>query len=224
MSPADSSTEHTNQRATDQQLFAILRRAKEEDGIPALVTSQINEIGDYDYSGTGLNERLMSLHEDGILGHQKAANRHFWWLSGEGTTEPTELSSLEEMVDYNELDPEKFTEEKAREIAEVAIPGFKKNWWQRVYLGADDLLRPGGGIFLATLGFLAIDSTLIPDPILAFALIFGLGFITVAFVEYTVGYIGAFFARHTGLTEEPWGGKNLSSIVVTRFWRLLKDE
>lgn len=220
MTSGDSSTEHTNQRATDEQLFAILREAKRKDGIPALVTSQFNEIGDYDYSSTGLNQRLRNLHEDGILGHQKAGNRHMWWLSGEGTTEPTELSPLEELVDYDELDPEQFSEEKAKEIMEAAVPGFKKNWWQRVYRGGDDLFRIGGVLFLATLGVLAVDSTLLPDQIFAIALMIGFVLITGALAHYVVGYLGGFFARHTNVSDEPWDGENLSSVMMNRIRRL----
>lgn len=217
----DSATQHANQRATDEQLFAILRKAKREDGIPALVTSQFNEIGEYDYSSTGLNQRLMNLHEDGILGHQKAGNRHMWWLSGEGTTEPTELSPLVEMVDYDELDPEQFSEEKAEEIMEVVVPGFKKNWWQRVYLSGDDLFRAGGVIFLAALGIVAVDPMFLPDAIFATALSVGFLLVVWALANYSVGYLGNIFVRHAGLSEEPWGGKNLTGVVMNRVRSLL---
>lgn len=223
MTSTESSGEHTNQRATDTELFAILRGA-EKNGIPALVTSQFNEIGEYGYSSTGLNERLMNLHEDGIIGHQKAGNRHMWWLSGEGTTESTELSSLEEIVNYEELDPEKFSKEQATEIAEVAIPGYKKNWWQRVYLSGDDLFRPGGGLLFISFGFFAVNPTLLPDSVLAIGLIVGLVLILGAFWHYIVGYLGELLTRYTDLPEEPWGGENLTSVVFHRIRKWWKSD
>lgn len=209
MSTEKSTKEESNQRVSDEELFAILRRANKEYGVPALVTSQINDIGGYDYSGTALNSRLRDLHEDGIIGHQKAANRHFWWLSSEGTTDPVEIPSLEALVDYDSLDSEKFEREKAIEIANENIPGFKKDWWQRVYQEGDNLFRVGGICLLFSVGLAVLDVSWVPSEILGGILIAGLGFVVGSLVEYVVGYCGHRISRVTRLPAEPWDGENL---------------
>lgn len=216
MTTSESSSEDSKQRASDKELFAILREAKQKKDIPALVTSQFNEIGEYDYSSTGLNQRLMDLHEDGIIGHQKAGNRHIWWLSSEGTTEPVELSSIEELVDYNELDPEKFTEDQAREIAEEAIPGFKKNWWQRIFASGDDPLRIGFILMFFSIAINAWSPGVIPNSILGLALIIGIVFTIIGTASFIVGWVGDNLTNWTRLPDEPWGGKNLPGFISDR--------
>lgn len=212
-----SSENQTKQRATDEELFAILREANKEMGVPALVTSQFNEVGGYDYSSTALNERLMDLHEDGVIGHQKAGNRHMWWL--EGTREPVDLPPLEEMVDYDDLNPEQFSEKKAQEIAEAAIPGHDKNWWQRVYGGGDDFLRLAAVLLLLSLGTTVAGITAIPDVLIGAALAAGLSFFAFGCLSFAVGYLGTFLAEHTVIPEEPWEDENLLDYIFIWVFR-----
>lgn len=108
--------EEGSERASDEELFAILRRIKKHENIPALTTSQINEIGGFDYSNHHLNDRLEELHNDGILGHMKASNRHIWWLSSEGKTEEVGLPKLEELIKYDQIDPSKFDQKKPKKL------------------------------------------------------------------------------------------------------------
>jgi hypothetical protein len=216
MSGENSEDTHNNERASDEELFSILREAKEQDGIPALTTSQFNHVGGYDYSTQGLNDRLMNLHEDGIIGHQKASNRHFWWLSSEGSTDTTELSSLEEMVDYEELDPERFSEEKAVEIAKTSIPGYQLNWWQRVYRDGDDYFRVGAIMFLSALGSSAADLAFLPQSVLAGVLLVGFLVVLISMGYYSIGMAGQFLSQRTSLPEEPWGGDGLGEMIFER--------
>ncbi|WP_363463497.1 hypothetical protein [Halogeometricum borinquense] len=213
MSERQTSEEHTNQDATDSEIFAVLRRVKEEDGIPALVTSQFNDIWEYDYSNEGLHKRLMALHEDGILGHMKASNRHFWWLSSEGETGDTSVSSLEELVHYDDLPAERFTEEKAREIAAEKIPGFKKNAWERMIETGDSFMRAGILVFFLSLGIFSIEQNFIPQPLVAVVLFLGMVFITFSGGYYLVGFIGG-KAQKAGYTSaEPFNEKTLFRYV-----------
>ena len=102
---------------------------------------------------------------------------------------------------------------------EAAVPGFKKNWWQRVYLGGDDMFRVGSGIFLTALGIVAVDQMLLPDLLFGIALIVGLTLVIGGFAHYLVGYVGHFLARRTRLSKEPWGGKNLTKVMRERVRR-----
>ena len=213
MSERQTSEEHTNQDATDSEIFAVLRRVKEEDGIPALVTSQFNEIWEYDYSNEGLHKRLMTLHEDGILGHMKASNRHFWWLSSEGETGDTSVSSLEELVHYDDLLAERFTEEKAREIAAEKIPGLKKNAWERMIETGDSFMRAGLLIFFLSLGIFSIEQNFIPQPLVAVVLSLGMVFISFSGGYYLVGFIGDKAQKAGYASVEPFNEKTLFRYV-----------
>lgn len=216
MTPDHSSANQSEPRATDEELFAILRSANEEKQIPALVTSQINEFGEFGYSSTQLNDRLRDLRDEGILGHQKAAGRHMWWLSSEGDTGSAELSSLEELVDYEQIDPVRFTEDQAKEIAELCIPDYKKNWWQRVYLSADDLSRPGSLLFLVSLGVAAVDASILPTAVIGAGLLGGIVLVGVSVALYFVGYVGNLLVTHTQLSPEPWEGEKLRTVLINR--------
>lgn len=207
MSKSQNSEEHTNQDASDSEIFAVLRRVKQEDGIPALVTSQFNEIWEYDYSNEGLQKRLMALHEDGILGHMKASHRHIWWLSSEGETTETSVSSLEELVHYDELPTEKFTEEKAREIAVKKIPGFKKNAWARMFDTGDVFMRVGILVSFLSLGVFSTEQNLIPRGIVAISFLFGAMFILASGGYYILGYIGGKAQKAGYVSEEPFNEK-----------------
>jgi len=219
MTSGNSSSNQSEPRANDEELFAILRSAEEERRIPALVTSQINELGEFGYSPTQLNSRLKTLRDEGILGHQKASGRHMWWLSSEGDTGSTDLSRLEELVDYEQLDPERFTEEQAVEIAEACISDYTKDWWQRVFLTADNVFRTGSVIFLLAIGLAAIDTSLLPTPVFGFGLLFGIGLVAVSIVQYAVGYVGHRLAENTNLPTEPWGGRDLTETISAKLWR-----
>lgn len=222
MSQDDSSAEHSNQRATDEELWAILRKVKEEDEIPSLLTSQFNDIWDYDYSNYGLNQRLRKLHDEGIVGHQKAAGRHMWWLSGVGTTESVELSTLENLIDYEDLNPERFSEEKANEIATAVIPGFEKNWWHRVHRYGDDVFRVGAGIFAIVVGVLVSGSAVLPDPLLGSGLIAGMVLMSFGILQWMVGKLGNIFSHRDWLPAEPWESGSLSNEVQNRLALYLK--
>lgn len=216
MSEGQSSEEHTNQDASDSEIFAVLRRVKEEDGIPALVTSQFNDIWEYDYSNEGLHKRLMALHEDGILGHMKASNRHFWWLSSEGETGDTSVSSLEELVRYDDLPAEKFSEEKAREIASKKIPGFDKNAWERMFEMGDSFMRVGILVFFGSLATISVNQNFIPRDVLAIILFFGLVFILLSGGYYLTGYIGGKAHKAGYVSEEPFDEKTSLSYLWNR--------
>lgn len=218
MSEQETTEGHTNQDASDSEIFAVLRRVKEEDGIPALVTSQFNDIWEYEYSNEGLHKRLMALHEDGILGHMKASNRHFWWLSSEGETDETSVSSLEELVHYEDLPTERFSEEKAREIAAERIPEFKKDAWGRMFESGDTFLRSGILVFFISLGILSTDQSLIPQDLIAVILLFGTAFIAISGGYYLVGYIGGKVQNAGYVSEEPFDEKTLLGYV----WGLVK--
>lgn len=207
MSDRQTSEEHTNQNATDSEIFAVLRRVKEEDGIPALVTSQFNDIWEYDYSNEGLHKRLMALHEDGILGHMKASNRHIWWLSSEGDTGETSVSNLEDLVHYADLPAEKFSEEKAREIAAENIPGFEKNAWERMIDVADLYMRAGIFVFFVSLGIFVIEQNIIPEILLGVVFLAGLGLIALSGGYNIVGYIGNRLQKAGYVSEEPFDQK-----------------
>lgn len=213
MSERQTSEEHTNQDASDSEIFAVLRRVKEEDGIPTLVTSQFNDIWEYDYSNEGLHKRLIALHEDGILGHMKASNRHFWWLSSEGTTDDTSVSSLEELVNYDVLPAEEFSEEKAREIAAEKIPGFEKNAWKRMIEMGDVFMRAGVLIFFFSLAMLFLEVNLIPQEIIAAVLFLGMVFVSLSGGYYLVGY-GGDKAHDAGyVSDEPFDKKSIPSYI-----------
>lgn len=214
-----TSEEHTNQDASDSEIFAILRRVKQEDGIPALVTSQFNDIWEYDYSNEGLHKRLMALHEEGILGHMKASNRHFWWLSSEGETDETSVSSLEELVYYDDLPAERFTEEKAREIAAEQIPGFKKNAWERMFDTGDTFMRVGILLFFVSLGIFSTEQNLIPQEVVAVALLFSMVFISLSGGYYLTGYVGGKAQRVGYVSDEPFNEKTLLGYI----WSQLKS-
>jgi hypothetical protein len=205
----------SQERVSDEQLFAVLRGAKKEDGVPALVTSQINEIGDFGYSSTALNSRLRDLHEEGILGHNKAANRHIWWLANEGTAEEVDLSSLEELVSVENLDPERFSEEKAEEIASENIEDFKDNWWQRQSRNGDFLLRIGMLVFLVSLG-VEVANLGVSSLLLGFAIIFSLGFTGGAAASYIIGFLGNVGVKMGWVSEEPWNGKSPFSYTLMK--------
>lgn len=204
MSDRQTSEEHTNQNATDSEIFAVLRRVKEDDGIPALVTSQFNDIWEYDYSNEGLHKRLMSLHEDGILGHMKASNRHIWWLSSDGDTGETSVSSLEDLVHYDDLPAEKFSEEKAREIAAENIPGFEKNAWERMTEIGDLYMRAGILVFFVSLGVFTTEQSIIPQVVVALVFLVGTVFITLASGYYVTGYIGNRLRKGGYVSDEPF--------------------
>jgi hypothetical protein len=155
----------------------------------------------------------MALHEDGILGHMKASNRHFWWLSSEGETDSTSISSLEELVRYDELPAERFSEEKAREIATKKIPGFKKNAWERMIETGDSFMRAGILVFFVSLGIFSIEQNVIPQLVLAVVLFLGMAFISLSGGYYLVGFIGG-KAQKAGYTSaEPFDEKTLFGYI-----------
>lgn len=213
MSDQAADGEHTNQHATDSEIFAVLRRVKEEDGIPALVTSQFNDVWEYDYSNEGLHKRLTALHEDGILGHMKASNRHIWWLSSEGETEQTSLSTLEELVRYDDLPADEFSAEKAREIAAENIPEFGSNFWDRLFETGDSIMRLAIVAFFGSLGILISEQQYMPQGLLAGGLVGGLMLGLIAGGYYLVGYIGTKIHKWGYISEEPLEEKTVLGYV-----------
>lgn len=216
MSENQASEEHTNQDASDAEIFAVLRRVKEEDGIPALVTSQFNDVWDYEYSNEGLHKRLMSLHNDGILGHMKASNRHIWWLSSEGETDETSLSSLEDLLHYDDLAAEKFTEEKAREIAAENIPGFEKNAWERMFDAGDSFIRAGILLFFLSMVTIMIEQSIVPEIFIATIAFVGVVLILLSGGYYVVGYIGGKAQMAGYISDEPFDEKTLLGYIWSR--------
>lgn len=215
MSGKELSGSGNEPKASDMELLQILREAKEEDGIPALMTSQFNDVGDFDYSTTGLNDRLKQLHQEKLLGHQKAANRHLWWLPSEGTTEEAELSTLEEMIDYGSLEPSRFSSEKANEIAEVCLPDYgDNNWWQRIHSLGGTIFR--GGVFLFTISFalLVVDNIPLPPSYLGLVLVVGLCFIGASAFVIGTGSVGQKLVERDKLPGEPFGGEDLVKFLL----------
>ncbi len=203
-------------RVKDAELIAVLRRAKKEHGLPALVTSQFNEIGNYDYSGTALNDRLLQLHDEGIIGHKKAGNRHLWWHSGEGSTKPVQTPDLESLIDYEEIDPSRFTEQQAKEIAAQNISGFEENWWQRIDNWGKESINIGVIIFLVALGLLLPDSSA-PNWVIATATAMSLTILGISILMQFIGVIGGFLEKFDKVPAEPFGGQNLGEYVWEEF-------
>lgn len=215
-SPESSNESAGSQRATDTELREILFRAKEERGLPALLTSQINEIGGFEYSGTGLNSRLFGLHEKEHIGHKKAAGRHMWWPASEGATEDEELPTLEELVDTAKINPNRFSEKEAREIAKASIPGYYRNWWQRVFYSMDTPFRAGAASFFVSIVLLSMDSVPIPMVVYELGVILGFLLVLGSASGYILGGVGAKLAERTSVPEEPWNGDNFPRYVQNR--------
>lgn len=200
-------------KASDSELLGVLRMAKDELGIPALATSQFNEIGGYDYSNQGLNDRLFDLHENGYVGHQKVAGRHLWWHSAVGDTDEIDVKSIEEITDTDSIDAERFSREKAEEIAKENIPQYERNYWQRVAKTSDGPLRVGAVMFLGALG-LSISGSSVDPTLTGSLLIAGMLFVGVGFGLYLTGIIGQTLSKRTKFPDEPFESDSLLSYLA----------
>lgn len=204
-----------NQKATNEEILGVLIQAKEELEIPALMTSQFNEIGNFDYTTTGLNKRLEKLHEKGYVGHQKVGGRHIWWHSTSGTTDSVEVMSLEEMVNCENLSPDRFSQQKSKEIASENLVEFDKNYWQRLKSSGDNPSQLGGYLFLITLGGIIIGYG--SDRfVVAAGLFIGLILIATGFLYFSIGTVGHYSSKYTKLPEEPFDGEDLENVLIQK--------
>jgi hypothetical protein len=211
------------ERASDEELFAILRRTEKEEDIPALTTRQIDEIGGFGYSNQQLNDRLGELHEDGILGHMKASNRHIWWLSSEGTTQEVEIPELEELIRPDEIGATRFDQKKAEEIAKHCIPNYERNWWRRVFENGQDLAQFSGILIFLALASVLVDISYIPNMVTIVAGITGLWLGLLALIQTVVGTVGGKLSQYTQISEEPFGGENLFKYIYLKIRDIRSD-
>lgn len=210
MSGQENDNSTNEPKASDMEIIQVLREAKNQDEVPALMTSQINEIGDFDYSSTGLNIRLSQLNDEELVGHQKAAGRNIWWLPSEGTTKKVELSIFEDYIDYSSLDPERFSTEKAKEIANSRVPDYgDDNWWQRLYKLGSNLFHAGIFLFAISFALLIVDPVATTNRLLGYGILLGLTFIGVSGIYLLIGRGGQAVARREKISGEPFGGENM---------------
>ncbi|NHN40517.1 hypothetical protein G9C85_02545 [Halorubellus sp. JP-L1] len=206
MAKSDTEKQASDSKATDGELIDLIMRATKDDDPPALLTSQINEIGEYDYSSTGLNNRLETLNEQGVLGHQKASGRHMWWI-GEGDKSPEGLPSLEDLVEYEELDPEKFSEDKGREIAQTVIPGYESTYWDSLESLGNQLMFLGVGLFALSILLATTFSQDVPNIVSGVVVWFALASLFGAFLGKLGGGIGEIFYQRGRFSAEPFDGQ-----------------
>lgn len=223
MSKNTSAGSEEEKRASDAELLEVLRRTKEE-GVPALTTAQIDDIGGYDYSNQGLNDRLMKLHEEQVIGHQKASERHMWWFPDQGTTDEVSLPTLEELVDYDELEPEQFSREKSKEIAEESLPDYSSaNWWQRLYSFGSTTFYFGVVLFALPFALLIIE--LVPSGSSLAGTLLAVG--TLAIIGcvpfIALGVLGQEAALRNCVSEEPFEGENLIPYILRRIYRNMRQ-
>ncbi|WMT10356.1 hypothetical protein NP511_22590 (plasmid) [Natrinema thermotolerans] len=222
MSDSTSVGNDEEKRASDAELLEILRRTKEE-GIPSLTTAQIDDVGGYDYSNQGLNERLMKLHEEELIGHQKASERHIWWFPDQGTTQEVDLPSLEELIDYEELEPERFSQAKAEEIAEELLPDYgSSNWWQRLYSFGSAMFYFGVVLFALSFALLIVEWVASTSPLVGMLLVVGTTAIMGCVPFIAAGVLGQEAAIRGHVSEEPFEGENLIPYLFRRIYRNIR--
>lgn len=211
--------------ASDGELIGILRESKAE-GIPALTTAQIDEIGGYGYSNQGLNERLEELHEDQLIGHQIASGRHMWSFPDQGTTEEVSLPSLEELVDYEKLDPERFSQGQAEEIAEALLPDYgDENWWQRLGSFGDKAFRIGVVLFILPLAVVMVGDAYayVPDILADGSLALGIAMVIGSVPYLIISLLGQKAVKGEYLPEEPFGGEDLIIYLLKSIYNCRKN-
>jgi len=187
------------EKHSPEEIVKNVKRTQEEYDIPAVSSREAAKLLKYkdDYVTVKLNQMV----DDGLLGGYKTGAGYIYWVPEEGkASDEVDVSSVgSDDIELENIDPEEFPREKAREIAEANLAEFEDDtWWQHQYKTGYAMMQAGGIGFGIGIGILLTDSALVEGfsvPQLIFelgAVLFVFGGIAIAFaaVLMLLTYLG----------------------------------
>lgn len=200
------------EKHSPEEIVIKVKQTQEEYDIPAVSRREAAKLLNYkdDYVTAKLNQMV----DDGLLSGYKTGAGYIYWIpEEEKESGEVDVSSVgSDDIELENIDPEEFPREKAREIAEANLAKFEDDtWWQHQYKTGNAIMQAGGIGFGIGIGMLLTDSALIEGfsvPRLIFelgAVLFVFGGIAIAFaaVLMLLTYLGQGAVDRGWLSADP---------------------
>lgn len=149
------------QKHSPEEIVEKVEQTQMEYEIPAVSRREAAKLLNYedDYVTVKLNQMV----DDGFLrGYKTGAGYIYWVPEEEQSGGEVNVSSVgSDDIDFESIDPEEFSYEKAREIAEANLEEFEDDtWWESQYEYWYDTMQLGGIMFGFGFGIVLTDSSL----------------------------------------------------------------
>jgi len=200
------------EKHSPDEIVEKIKQTQERYEIPAVSSREAAKLLNYkdDYVTVKLNQMV----DEGRLGGYKTGAGYIYWVPEEGQASgEVDVSSVgSDEIQLENIDPDEFSREKAREIAETNLAEFEAdNWWQHQYKTGYGMMQAGGIGFGIGVGILLTDSALvegfsIPQVIFdggAILFVFGGITIAVAALLMLLSYLGQQAVKRGWLPAEP---------------------